>query len=102
MDFFKSKDLDQYEKIKAKMFDDARFVNQGDGHFGIVYATYPRSGNTLMRKYFESCTGTATGSDMVMKHGPNVSLQFTGFKGEGNIQENTWIKKSHYPLTMPF
>jgi hypothetical protein len=39
-----------------------------------MYATYPRSGNSLMRKYFENCTGIATGSDMVLKHGPNVAL----------------------------
>ena len=51
----------------------------------VVYATYPRSGNSLMRKYFENVTGTATGSDMVVRHASNVALQFCGFKAEGII-----------------
>lgn len=67
-----------------------------------MYATYPRSGNSLMRKYFENLTGIATGSDMVMKHGPNVALQHCGFKGEGLMDERAWIKKSHYPIKFHF
>lgn len=67
-----------------------------------MYATYPRSGNSLMRKYFETVTGIATGSDMVMKHGPNVALQHCGFKGEGLMDERAWIKKSHYPIRFHF
>lgn len=30
----------------------------------IAYATYPRTGSTFLRKYFENITGIATGSDM--------------------------------------
>lgn len=67
-----------------------------------MYATYPRSGNSLMRKYFENLTGIATGSDMVMKHGPNVALQHCGFKGEGLMDDRAWIKKSHYPIRFHF
>ena len=67
-----------------------------------MYATYPRSGNSLMRKYFENVTGIATGSDMVMKHTPNVALQVCGFKGEGISDDRTWIKKSHYPWVFHF
>ena len=68
----------------------------------VMYATYPRSGNSLMRKYFENLTGIATGSDMVMKHSPNVALQFCGFKGEGLMDSRAWIKKSHYPMKFHF
>ena len=69
----------------------------------MAYATYPRSGNSLMRKYFENVTGTATGSDMVLHHQPNISLQFSGFKGEGICDDTSiWIQKTHYPLTFPF
>ena len=67
-----------------------------------MYATYPRSGNSLMRKFFETVTGVATGSDQVMKHGPNVALQYCGFKGEGMIDERNWIKKTHYPIRFHF
>jgi hypothetical protein len=65
----------------------------------VAYLTYPRSGNSLMRKYFENLTGVATGSDMVMKFQPNIALQFCGFKGEGIHDNRAWIKKSHYPFT---
>ena len=68
----------------------------------VVYATYPRSGNSLMRKYFENVTGTASGSDMVVKHSANVALQFCGFKAEGITDERTWINKTHFPLVLPF
>ena len=68
----------------------------------VVYATYPRSGNSLMRKYFENVTGTATGSDMVLKHSSNVALQFCGFKAEGITDERTWINKTHFPYVLPF
>ena len=67
-----------------------------------MYATYPRSGNSLMRKYFENVTGVATGSDMVLKHSPNVALYACGFKGEGIIDDTCWIKKSHYPFKFMF
>ena len=68
----------------------------------VVYATYPRSGNSLMRKYFENVTGTATGSDMVLKHSANCALQFCGFKAEGITDERTWINKTHFPYILPF
>jgi hypothetical protein len=68
----------------------------------VVYATYPRSGNSLMRKYFENVTGVATGSDMIMKHHANFALQMCGFKGEGIIDDRCWIKKSHYPFKFHF
>ena len=55
-----------------------------------------------MRKYFENATGTATGSDMVVRHASNVALQFCGFKAEGIIDERTWINKTHFPYVLPF
>ena len=55
-----------------------------------------------MRKYFENVTGTATGSDMVLKHAANHALQFCGFKAEGITDERTWINKTHFPMTLPF
>ena len=55
-----------------------------------------------MRKYFENLTGLATGSDQVIKHSPNVALQYSGFKAEGIIGDQVLIKKSHYPFRFPF
>ena len=55
-----------------------------------------------MRKYFENLTGTASGSDMVVRHAPNVALQFCGFKAEGITDRRTWINKTHFPYVLPF
>lgn len=68
----------------------------------IMYTSYPRSGNTFLRKYFESITGLATGSDQVMKFNLNVALQVAGFKGEGITDKRIWIQKSHYPYRFPY
>ena len=67
-----------------------------------MYATFPRSGNSMMRRYFENITGIATGADVGIKNGLNVSLQYSVSKAEGQIGYSTWIKKSHFPFTVPF
>jgi len=72
----RSKDLARYHQVKSHFFGkQARFTNKkAVEQSSVMYATYPRSGNSLMRKYFENVTGVATGSDMVLKHSPNVAL----------------------------
>ena len=69
-----SKDLEYYRTNKEKLFgNQTRFLNKKPIK-NITYASYPRSGNTFLRKYFESITGIATGSDMVMKFSLNIAL----------------------------
>lgn len=80
------------------MYTDGKSSEQAS----VVLVTYPRAGNTLMRKQFENLSGVATGSDVVMKFQPNMALQFMGFKAEGITDDRVWIKKSHYPFTTPF
>lgn len=101
---FRSKDIARYHEVKDHFFgSQARYTRcNAEEQMSVMYATYPRSGNSLMRKHFENLTGIATGSDMVMKHGPNVALQHCGFKGEGIMDDRAWIKKSHYPLLFHF
>ena len=61
-----SKDIDKYDDIKKMIFGKtSRYLN-GVKNMNISYTSYPRSGNTFLRKYFESILGVATGSDMVM------------------------------------
>ena len=76
LQLLRSKDIFRYESQKHLFFgEQARFTTgNSDEQMRVVYATYPRSGNSLMRKYFENVTGTATGSDMVIKHSPNLAL----------------------------
>lgn len=73
-EYFLSKDLENYEIHKDKYFGkQTRFLKEKQ-KLSISYASFPRSGNTFLRKYFESITGLATGSDMVMKFSLNVGL----------------------------
>ena len=103
IDLLRSKNIERYNQTKEHFFGpQARYCNTGRNDPSVVYATYPRSGNSFMRKYFENITGIATGSDMVMKFSPNVGLQIAGFKGEGITDERCWIKKSHFPFILPF
>lgn len=59
-----SKDLEAYERFhKKELFSSvSRFISNEVGH-QISYTSYPRSGNTFLRKYLENITGVATGSD---------------------------------------
>ena len=71
---FLSKDMNLYNQVRDKYFvGQAKFLD-GKVDDKIMYTSYPRSGNTFLRKYFESITGLATGSDQVMKFSLNVAL----------------------------
>ena len=100
----RSKDVDRYQCQKELFFgEQARYTTANSREQAkVVYATYPRSGNSLMRKYFENVTGTATGSDQVIKHQSNMALQYCGFKAEGITDDRTWICKTHFPYELPF
>ena len=101
---FRSKDIARYEREKDKFFGPSgRYTTENaQEQMSILYTTFPRSGNSMMRKYFENIMGLATGSDMSLKPSPNVALQFSVSKGEGLMGNETLIKKSHYPMCLPF
>lgn len=56
----------------------------------------------MMRKHFENLLGIATGSDMSIKFAMNVTLQYSGFKAEGIVDQRCWVTKTHYPYRLPF
>jgi len=68
----------------------------------VLFATFPRSGSSMMRKYFENISGIATGSDHILKHSLTVALQHVVSKGEGYITSDCWITKTHWPFNFPF
>jgi hypothetical protein len=91
----------------ASQYDPKVFATQpkflkGTKQNTIMYTSYPRSGNTFLRKYLENITGLATGSDQLMKFSLSVELQYSGFKGEGIVKDRCWINKSHFPYRFPF
>ena len=104
LDFFRSTDLSRYEKEKAKFFGPSARYTTGNAveQMKVLFATYPRSGNSMMRKYFENISGLVTGTDNDVNHPPVIALQFSGLKGEGIKDSSTWINKTHFPFVFPF
>jgi len=80
-----SKDLSILEKDSkhedAWMFDGENRFLIGDkdlGHWKTSFCSFPRTGNSMMRKYMEEITGVITGSDMnlvVTLHGHSMGLK---------------------------
>jgi len=54
--------------------------------------TYPRSGNTFLRKYLEIITGVTTGSEV------EASVWHLPLIGENIVDDSVWIIKSHGPI----
>lgn len=59
--------------------------------------SYPRSGNSLVRRLIESNSGYITGSDTRYNRTLSASLLEYGYQGEGIIDDSVIIVKSHYP-----
>lgn len=62
----------------------------------ISYSTFPRCGNSFLRKYLQLVTGIATGSDMPIE--AVIDMQMNYFKGEEITDSSVWIFKSHDPM----
>ena len=65
----------------------------------IAFCSFPRSGNTFLRKYLELLTGVETGADCTLHI--NVILQMAGLKGEETVNDTVWVVKSHSPWVWP-
>ena len=100
----RSKEIEKYERERDTFFGKTSRYTTGNSkeQMAVLYSTFPRSGNSMMRKYYENVTGIVTGTDLGTTHMPNLALQYTGLKGEGIDDSRCWIKKSHFPLTIPF
>lgn len=62
----------------------------------VAFISFPRSGNTFLRKVCELLTGVTTGSDCPINF--TVKLQMQGLKGENVQDDTTWIVKTHSPI----
>jgi Sulfotransferase domain len=75
----------------ATFFDETPFRNK------IAYSTYPRSGSTQFRKYFEDLVGVSSGSCYSPTWIGDLQLQYQGFMGEGYLDNKVWLVKTHEP-----
>lgn len=73
------------------------FLSSNLDHERVLLVSYPRSGNSLLRKLIERNTGILTGSDSRTNRPLSASLLECGFRGEGVMDGSVWVVKSHYP-----
>ena len=64
----------------------------------VILTCYPRSGNTLLRKYLQDITGVCTGTDREGKEGTTKGETFKGMIGGRITDDKVWIVKSHFPM----
>lgn len=73
--FLKSKDAALWEREHKKIFDgEFRFLNGKPVKSHIAFLSYPRSGNSMMRRILEQATGLATGSNGTIHSGTTLQL----------------------------
>jgi hypothetical protein len=75
----------------------ARFLSKFSSHEKILLVSYPRSGNSFVRKMLELKTGIITGSDSRPNRTLSASLLKFGYCGEGVVDQSVWVVKSHFP-----
>ena len=97
-----SKDLSRLSELEWISQQNLRFLDGSVDMKGSVVAlmSFPRSGNTFLRRFIELCTGIWTGSDMNVKH--TLAGQLLGMAGEQVVGDNTvWVTKTHHALPSP-
>lgn len=75
----------------------ARFRPGSEYGETVVLASYPRSGNSLLRASIERLSGVITGSDTVPTRTLSRALQDCGVLGEGIVDERVHVVKTHFP-----
>jgi len=97
---FRSKDAQLWEQNKDLFDGHMRFLDNSPNKSNkVAFASFPRSGNSFLRKYLEMLTGIATGADNTLH--VNVHLQMQNLKGEWCVDDTVWIAKTHSPWVMP-
>lgn len=73
----------------------------------IIMPSFYRCGNTLTREIIEGVTNVITGSDdnhlkvnYTALGNKEVPQAFLNFKGNGVLQNNSWVYKTHYPARL--
>ena len=87
--------LEKTDKI-PKQLAESKYLSSNNFE-KVILTSYPRSGNTLLRKYLEDITGVITGSDCDLRRKLNSDLVEMGMRGEGKTDYKVWAIKSHYP-----
>ena len=79
-----------------------KFLDAKVGMWGnkVGLASFPRSGNSFIRKFLEQITGITTGNEMTFG---DPAYQNVGLIGEGHAaNDRVWITKTHHPMEVQF
>lgn len=95
----KSKEEKSYEDNKWMFDGEYRFLDGEKFDQKIAFNTFPRSGNSKLRRWIEQITGVTTGATVSLH--TSTSLQCMGLKGEAIVDERVWVVKAHHPALMP-
>ena len=93
-----SKDLSRDSELDWTN-DGLRFLDGTDmATDSVVFQSWPRTGNSMLRRYLEDVTGIFTGADGNIF--TSVGLQTMGLVGEETTSDTNlvWITKTHWPL----
>lgn len=93
----KNSDLktDTQQILKKTYINDDNVDNK---QYPLCVASFPRSGNTMLRTILENTTGNYTGDDMIIKYDDESELQLRFFDlGVHNTVKNTFLIKTHFP-----
>ena len=97
-DMLRSSDESVFTKNKWIYDGDFKFCDGEKLPSKIAFNTYPRSGNSFLRKYLEQLTGISTGATVQLHTSSSLSIQ--GLKGEYICDDRTWIIKAHHPMLL--
>lgn len=86
----------------SKLKHIARFLPRDIPCDKVLLVSYPRSGNSFLRKLIEHYTGIITGSDSRTNRVLTSALLACGFYGEGIADSSVLVVKSHYPERMGY
>ena len=92
-----SKDLSRDAEFSK---DELHFLDGKVGMRGnmVAFQSFPRCGNTFLRRFVEQITGIHTGADMNIQHTFHEAMM--GLLGQEHVfsERRIWIAKTHYPL----
>lgn len=86
------------EEYETLIKGDFKFLDKKSLLLGnrVALASYPRTGNSFLRKTLEQITGVFSGSDMHLDL--TITLQQQGMLGEQTVDNSCWIVKTHFPI----
>ena len=100
--YLKSSDDQLIENPLNWVFEGAsHYLDASESVPRIGFITYPRSGNTFFRNFFEKITNVVDGQYFKNEVLASISLQLTGLKGGGIVDDRVWLVANHSPEVVP-